>query len=248
MLFSFQGKVSFGPRLPSGKPGALTWAGNVPECTIALAVESAQKNESFSGSRLPYGRLKTSQSGTLNMTFDEWNVKNLALGLYSEELAVATGSVTGEVFPDDLAVGDQVLLDHPYASALVITDSTGSPVTVDTDDYALVGHNASMVEVKGLASYTQPWKAAYTYAGYSSLDAFTKPSQEVYVVFDGINTETGDPVLVRLYRVRTDPFSNLGLIHQEYGSLPLTGAVLYDELNDDGSTTGGFLKIVGPGA
>src|SRR5690606_21011984 len=118
-LFSLQGHIRIGERLASGKPGKLYWAGNVPEATIALAEETTEKNESFSGQRLSYGRLGTSRSGTLNLTLDEWSLKNLALGLYSAPLNTVGGSVTDEAFPTGLVAGDQVRLDHPYASSLV---------------------------------------------------------------------------------------------------------------------------------
>lgn len=243
MLFSLQGKILIGARQTNGRPGKLFWAGNVPEATLALATESTDKTESFSGNRLSYGRLQTSKTGTINMTLDEWSRKNLELGLYGQNSSVVTGSVTGEAFPAGLAVGDLVRLARPYASALVLTDSAGSPVTVTPSHYALGGHNNAIVEILNIAAYTQPFVAAYTYAAYQTLDAFTQPSTERYAIFDGINTETGEGVLIDLYRVRFDPISELPLINSEYGALPMAGSLLYDQLNDDGSVTGGFLKI-----
>jgi hypothetical protein len=242
-LVSLQGYIKIGERLPSGRPGKLFWAGNVPEATIAIAEETTDKTESFSGNRLSYGRLSTSKTGTLNLTLDEWSLKGLSLGLYSTPLNTASGSVTAEVFPDNLSDGDQVRLARPYASSLVLTDSTSSPVTVNTDHYRLVGHNQSVVELLQVSGYTQPFNAAYTYAAYDSLEVFTQPAPERYVLFDGINTETGEGVIVDLYRVRFSPFQNLGLIHQEYGNMPMTGAILFDALNVDGNGKGGFFRI-----
>jgi len=242
-LISLQGYVRIGTRLPNGKPGPMHWAGNVPEATLQIAEETTDKNESFSGQRLSYGRLGTSRSGTFNGTFDEWSLKNLALGLYGTALNTATGSVTDEELPNDLAVGDHVRLDRPYASELVITDSTAdTPATVDSEHYRLIGHNACIVEILDLASYVQPLKAAYTYAAFDSIEVFTAAAPERYVVFDGINTETGEPVLIDIYRARFAPFADLGLIHQEYGALPFSSAVLFDELNVDANGKGGFFR------
>jgi hypothetical protein len=150
--------------------------------------------------------------------------------------------VTNEIFPTGLVDGDQVRLAHPYASSLVITDSNATPATVATDKYQLTGHNEAIVEWVDVASFTQPFKAAYTYAGYDSLEVFTSAAPERYVIFDGINTETGDGVLIDIYRVRFAPFENLGMIHPEYGSLPFQGAVLFDLLNADENGKGGFFK------
>lgn len=243
-LLSLQGYLRFGPRLPSGKPGALFWAGNVPELTLSLEAQSATKNESHTGARLPMGRLALGKSGSLTGNFDQWSAKNMALGLYGEQLAVTSGSASAEEFPAALVVGDQVRLARPYATSVVLTDSAGTPATVDTANYRVIGHNGAIVEILNLASYVQPFKAAYSYAAYKSMEAFTKVSQEVYAIFDGINTETGEGVLIDMYRLQMNPFTNIGLIHQEYGQLPFTGALLFDPLNVDSNGKGGFLKII----
>jgi len=244
-LFSLQGRIHVGTRLVSGKPGPLSWVGNVPEATLALATETTPKTESFSGQRLSYGRLQTSKSGTFNLTLDEWSLKNLAMGLYSASANTATGTVTDEAFPSALVAGDQIRLEHPYASALVIEDSaSGTPATLTAGThYRLMGHNASMIELLDVASLTQPFLASYSYAAYDQIGAFSVASPERYVVFDGVNTETGEGVLIDVYRVRFDPISELGLIHQEYGSLSLAGSLLFDELNNSGGQEAGFFRI-----
>lgn len=242
-LISLQGYIRIGTRLVTGKPGPLYWAGNVPEATLQIAEETTDKNESFSGQRLSYGRLSTAKTGTFQGTFDEWSLKNLALGLYAAPLNTATSSVSDEAFPSALIAGDQIRLARPYASSLVIEDSAGSPATLTAGThYRLVGHNASIVEFINVASFTQPFLASYTYAAYDSLEVFTQSAPEKYVVFDGINTETGEGVLIDIYRARFSPFSDLGIIHTEYGGLPFSAAVLFDSLNVDGNGLGGFFR------
>ncbi len=244
-LFSLQGYFRVGERLPNGKPGPLHWVGNVEEGTFEMAMESTTKTESFTGNRMSYGKLNTSKSATLNMTLDEWSVRNLAMGLYSSVVGTVGGTVTAEEFPAGLLVGDQVRLDHPYASSLVITDSTtGTPVVVDPADYTLTGHNQRTVEILDLTGpYVQPLKAAYTYAGYDSLEAFSDSAKDRYVIVDAVNTENGDTVELEFYRVNFDPFSSISLINSEYGNLPMTGAVLFDPLNMDANGKGGFFRI-----
>jgi hypothetical protein len=243
-LLSLQGYLRIGTRLGTGKPGPLFWCGNVPEAKLELAEETTDRKESFSGSRLQYGRLGTGKTGTFSGTFDEWTLKNLALGLYSTPLATVGGSATGDTFPNGLVAGDQVRLAKPYASSLVITDSAGSPVTVPGTKYKLTGHNDAIVEMLDVLTYTQPFKAAYTYAGFDSLEVFTQAAPERYVVFDGINTETGEGVLIDIYRVRFDPFKDMGMIHNEYGSLAFTAAVLFDQLNVDAGGKGGYYRRI----
>lgn len=242
-LFSLQGYIKIGKRLPNGKPGPLFWAGNVPEATLDLSVENATKAESFTGGRGPYGKMKTGQTARFTGTFDEWLVPVLALQLHSRSVETDTGTVTGEVFPPGLVVGDQIRLDHPYVSDLVITDASGTPAEVAEDDFRLVGHNDAVVELLGLGSYEQPFSAAYAHAAYTSLEFFSEQPEEVYVVGDFINTETGASLIIDMYRASFDPVANLGLIHAEYGSLPFGADILLDPLNLDENGRGGYVKM-----
>lgn len=244
MLLSLQGYIYIGSRLTSGKPGPMFWAGNVPEATLSLAQETETKNESFSGNRLPYGQLNTGRSGTFNFTLDEWLIDNLAMGLYGAPLGVNTGSVTDEELPENLVPGDFVRLARPYASSLTIEDSAGSPATLtEGTHYRLAGHNSSVIEILDVSTLTQPFLASYSYAAYTDLEVFTQSASERYIIFDGINTVDGTPVIVDMYRVNINPISDLGLIHAGYGSLPMSGSVLYDPLNLDGNGKGGFFKV-----
>ena len=244
-LFSLQGYFKAGKRnAATGRPGALHWVGNVPEATLELSVETSEKRESFSGNRGIYKRMRTRRGGTFSGSMDEWSLKNLAMLLHSTEVPVVTGSVTGEVFPAGLVAGDEVLLAHPYASSLVITDSTGAPVTVSTDDYALEGHNDRTVRIIDPSTYTQPLKGAYSYAAYSKLDVFSQEPEETFIYFDGIDTEFNEPVMIEMFRVEFDPMGGWGLINEEFGNLPFSSQLLFDPLNVDSNGKGGYARFL----
>lgn len=243
-LFSFQGKVYAGERLPSGKLSKPIWMGNVPTMTLQMSTETTNKTESFSGNRLQYGRLQRGKTATLNLTFDEFLPKNVALALWATDLTVASGTVTAEAFENGLLAGDHVKLDHPFASSIVITDSNGTPATLTPNtDYEVVSPNAGLIKLLSVASFTQPFNAAYSYAARDSFTLFTAAPPERYIMLDGINTETNEPVIVTLYRCKFDPVSDLGLIHEEYGQFPLSGSVLYDTVNAANANLGGFGRI-----
>ncbi|MTI74727.1 MAG: hypothetical protein FH747_13895 [Stenotrophomonas sp.] len=245
-LFSLQGYIKAGLRnAATGKPGPLFWLGNVPEATLEITVESADKRESFSGNRGLYKRMYTQRGGTFSGSMDEWSLKNLALLLHSQSANVASSPVTAEAFPAALVDGDEVLLAHPYAASLVITDSTsGTPLTVDPDDYELVGHNSRIVQLKNVASYVQPFKAAYTPAAYDKLDFFSKEPDEIYVVFDGIDTEYNVPVEIDLFRAQFAPLANFAMINEEFGNLPFSAELLFDSLNTDSNGKGGYARLL----
>lgn len=245
-VFSLQGKVYSAVRNgTTGLPGKLTWLGNVPEARIELTPNISDKYESFSGSRLLYARLAKEKKGTLTLTLDEWIHENLALALYNDPVAIAGTSVTGEVFPTGLANNDIVALDNQFVSAVVITDSNGTPATlVSGTDYKVLSANRGLIQILNIGSYTQPFKGAYTYGASTSIAMMMKATPpERYIVFDGQNTETGDAVTVDLYRVQFLPTKQFNLIDPDFGNLQLEGAILYDSVNAANANFGGFGRL-----
>jgi hypothetical protein len=249
--FSFQGKVYLGTRQTNGKPGALQWVDDASVLQVKLAADVSTRNESYSGNRLPSARLQKSKSATVTLTLSAFLAANLALGLYSQKATVAGGTVTDgdEVMPTGLAAGDVIALDHGNISALTIKDSTGSPETLELGtDYEVESAAGGLIKILNVGTYTQPFKPAYTYADGLNLAMFTQPAPERYLVLDGVNTVEGDssPVRVELYRVVFDPMGALDLISADFGTLELTGSVLYDSTNAADANLGGFGKILLP--
>lgn len=240
MLVSLQGKVYLAERSPAGKYLKPVWVGNAPTVTLQLATETTSKTESYSGNRLQIGQLDRGKTATLNVTLDEWLPSNLVLGLYASPVSIVTGTVTAEPLPASLKVGEYVRLDHPFVSTLVL-NSGGTPLVLNTD-YRLESPAGGIIEI--LAAQATAPTAAYSYEAAQTLTMFTAKPPERWLFLDGINTETGAPVLVDLYRCKFNPVGELGLIHEEYGSLPLTGTVLYDALNARDANLGGYGRMI----
>lgn len=242
-LYSLQGKIYLGDRLSTGKLSKPVWVGNAPTCQLKLTTDSSNKTESFSGNRLQYGRLQKGKTAELSLTLDEWLPQVLALGLYASVLDGVSGTASAEAFPAGLVAGDLVKLDNPFVSAVVITDSAATPATVPTNNVQVESPSAGLLKVVDPGTFIQPFKAAYSYAKTKAFTIFTAAPPERYFMLDGINTETGEAVIVRLFRVRFDPAGQLDLLNDDYGSLQLTGSVLYDVVNAANANLGGFGKI-----
>ncbi|MBF8390291.1 hypothetical protein [Pseudomonas aeruginosa] len=248
-LFSFQGRVWAGERLPNGKLSRPVWAGNVPVLTLQMATESTNTTESFSGNRLQYGRLQRGKTATVNITYDEWLPKNIAAAIWASQIELPADTVTGEVLEGDLKAGDFVKLDRQFVSSVVLTDSATTPAElVLGTDYRIESPTAGLIELLNVTGKTQPFKAAYASEVATGYTMFTSPPPERYILLDGINTENQEPVIVTLYRCKFDPVGDLALINDEYGNFQLTGSVLYDTLNAADANLGGFGRIVQRGA
>lgn len=244
-LFSFQGKVWSGERQADGSLSRPVWAGNVPALNLKLSTDATNKVECFSGKRLQYGRLQKGTTAQLDITFDEWLPKNIALAIWASQVALTADTVTGELLEAGLVANDFVKLDGQFVSSLVLTDSNATPATlVAGTDYRVESATAGLIQLLNVTSKTQPFKAAYATQAAEAFTMFTAPPPERYILLDGVNTETNEPVVVTLYRCKFDPVSDLAFINDDYGSFQLSGSVLYDELNAADAELGGFGRIV----
>jgi hypothetical protein len=242
-IFSLQGQFYTAVRnTVTGKPGALTNIGNVSKADITLTPTISDKYESFTGNRLLYGRLMKEKKGELAMTVDEFKTENLLLALFAASVGTIAGATaTAEVLPT-VTVGQSVRLNFGFATSITtVVDSAGSPITlVAGTDYTSLGSTLTFLTVTG----TQPYKATYVYAAASAIAMLSAASPpERYVVFDGVDTNTGYKCTVDIPRVQFTPAKQMSLIDPDWGSFDLTGAVLYDPVNAPIANFGGFARI-----
>lgn len=242
-LFSFQGKVYLAQKLANGLIGPQRWVGNAPQCQLRLEVQNSDKTESFSGDRLLYGRLAQSKTANVSLTLDEFTPDNVALGLYGTPLLREAGDAPDELLPPDVVVGDTIRLDRSYISDLALTDSATPPAEVPAAKYRIDSVSAGLVTFLDVAGFQQPFKATYKYAAVRNIALFTAPAPERVLLVDGINTVNKRKVIVTLYRVGFNPIEQLDMVSDDWGSLVLSGAALFDETAALDPELGGFGKI-----
>lgn len=247
--FSFQGKVYLGARLPGAIAGALRWVGDAPKCDVSLTTDKEERKESFSGQRLTSATLQTGKTAKIALTLNWFNAENMVLGLYGTKIAVASGTVDAEPLPLALAAGDFVALKHGGISAVSITDSAGTPASlVAGTHYRIDSANGGVIEILNVASFVQPFQVDYTHTASADVTMFTSAPPERYLFLDGINTVDNSPVRARLYRVKFDPMATLPLINESFGTIELSGDVLYDVEAAEDAALGGFGKLEQPTA
>lgn len=248
--FSFQGRIELGARLPSGKPGLLTWVGDQSSCDLTFNTENVDRTETFSGQRLQSARLRTATTVELALVLRYATSHNLKLGLYATENNVAGASVTDEPLPSGLVAGDRVVLAKPAGiSALSVEDSAGSAATLTAGThYQLEDPNSGIIRILNVGTFVQPFLASYTHLGFSSLPFFTSQPPERYLYMNGINTISGERIRLHLYRVQFNPLESLGLINEEFGEISLSGTALFDAESALDPQLGGFGRLELPAA
>lgn len=244
--FSFQGEIFVAERLASGMPGAFRRIGDAPSFELSMSVEKDSQHESTSGKRQKRSEIIIGQSAMINMTLNDFNTNDLALGLYGTRAAIAAGTVSAEQFPSGLAVGDFVRTNQQNISSVVIEDSTGSPVTLTLGThYAIHSAEHGIIEILSLNTLTQPLLADYSYAGGMNVTMFTQSPPMRWVMLKGINVaDDNKPVLVELYKVKFDPMESMALINDAHSNYSMTGDVLYDSTKEANTTLGQIGRIL----
>lgn len=244
MYFSGQGKLKIAPIVAGVIAGGYRWVGNVPDFKPAFATSKNEHKESYTGQRLPDKTLTTELKSTFTATLEDWSPENMALATRGKVEKTTAGTVTGETSPATLAVGESWLLENSNITALTITDSASTPVTVDPDDYT-VDLAYGTVSMLDMGTYVLPLKAAYTKGVVEVVPFFTQPIQEVALLFEGVNTaDSNKKVRAELYRVALDPTKELGLITENFGQFVLEGTALIDSSKGDDPMFGKFGRMM----
>jgi len=247
--FSLQGIAYLADRNDSGLPINPVDVDNASLLQVKFASEVSRPKESRSGLRLPRSALSKGIDVTFSLTLTSGTAFNFAIGLYGTQVAITAGTVASgaDLFPDDVTAGQIIQLSHRNITAMVLKDSAVStPATLEEGtDYQIVSAAQGLVKMLNVASFTQPFDPAYSYASGIDIAMFTQQAPEKYLILDAKNTVQGtsDAVGAELYRAVFDPLSSLDLLNDDYGEIALTGSLLYDQLNAANSNRGGFALL-----
>lgn len=235
---SGQGKVYQAKRDANGNSLDFIFIGNVPSFELAISIDTLEHRESTSGNRLVDLRLVTGNKVDLTMNAQEFTADNLALLLHGNIYTSSPGSVTAELIgggATTVAAGQSFALKNPNGSALVITDSAGSPATLalGTDYTASLPYG--LVSFLNVGTFVQPFKAAYTkIAAQKSVDMLTVAPPERWVRILGINTAQKNTdgsykrFVLDLFNVQFDPTAGFAVINDAVADQQLKGSVLVD--------------------
>lgn len=252
-----QGEVLAARRTSSAEPPANAWKKlwDVSALSLALATPSFTHKESRTGKKMDVREIETGRSGTVTANLRAMNTHNLALLMWAEETVQANGSVSNLALPAGTAAGDIVMFDYLGLSALVITDSAGSPVTIAPSHYdssSLAYGTLPILSLPSSPAPTPPLQASFTHAGARQVGVLVSQKPEISLRYNGINlAEGGEPVVLDLWRMSTAALSELALINngEEVTGMPFTGTLLADMTKPSGPL-GYFGRIayVGDGA
>ncbi|MEQ6471077.1 hypothetical protein [Comamonas sp. wu1-DMT] len=248
-LFYGQGRVFSRPFGSTGG-GGWGWWGDVSALSFGGTDEQAAHKESYSGQKSKIRSFSIGGDRTLKAVLHQVDPDSLAQQLRGTVSEISAGTVTGEMFPNPVAVGDVIKLDKPYnVSDLVITDSSGSPVTLDPEHYdAYLEHGSiELLSLPTVPGITQPFKAAYKQAGARQVAFFNAAPKLIQLRYEGINlAENNEPVIVEFYKVSTAPLQELALITSgnELAGMSIDAECLADSSRPANGPLGRFGRYV----
>ncbi len=228
------------------------WLGDVSALSLTLEIENLEHKESFSGQKGLARRITLDREGTVNMTLHQIDADNLSLALYGvkADVAAASGDLTYEL-PNPVAVGQEVFLPHmkitDSPTAFKIEDDTGSPVALTLNTHYTIDKEYGRITILSLGAFTQPFTATYRHAAQRYVAMFKTGQPELSLLYQGINLAEGNaPVRVELYRVATNPLSELQFINNEQAlaGLPIEAGLLIDTAKSPSGDFGQFGRIV----
>lgn len=252
--FSGQGVVLLAARGPNGAPLGFYPVGNVSDLKITVAVSTLEHKESKSGQRATDLRLTTETKVGISFTGENFDSANLARVQRGATTKREAGSVV-----DVPAVGFSggiTPLDHIKVSDLVLKVDIVTPVTLtpfdelaptDPWDYKWNADAGSFIlndddatrdalDPVHLTDGAVSLLASYDYEAHSVVDTLTQGEEEVFLRFEGLNTaESNAPVVVEVFRIRSDPLKELALISDTVQQFVMEGSALSDATRSSGS-------------
>lgn len=245
--FLGSGELFIGDRSAAGANKGFLSIGNAPKVELSGEATFLTHKESITGEQLTDLKIPKDKMVKLTADFENFSKENLALAFYGNINAVTAGTATAEAFTNGYTVltadiGKAYKLAHTGVSAVVITDSAGSPATLSLGTDYTVDAVAGYITILSLGSYTQPFKAAYSYAAATQIGLMTADIVEKYVYFRGINTAVSPAkyTIFELYRVQFEPSKNFNFIDDNLGKFSFAGEALQDTSKSASATLGQF--------
>lgn len=206
--------------------------GNCIALTLGVTEEQIELKNYRTASGGNYNSLTRIDSVEVSMTISDFNVENLALGLFGSTSAVTAAEVAAESIAAPAS-----LVGNPLVTTANVID-TEETVTVTSDpagttfsgttDYTVTPAGIKILST-GTITANQDLLITYTKKPVDVLQALTTSAGEYELVFDGLNeAQSGTPYVVKIHRFKAGPAAEIALIGDEFGELQITGEALAD--------------------
>lgn len=156
-------------------------------------------------------------------------ISGVTVGVTTSLTVTSTAAVGSLVMLSGFTGADAALLNNKLATVLT---NTGTVITVDIDT---AGKTITATTAK-CCFEGQAATVDYTTSGFNQVDAMTEAAKEIWVRFEGLNTQdSNNPVVVNVFKVQLDPPKDIPMINEGIASYTVEGSALSDATRTTGS-------------
>ena len=220
-VISLQGELHLA-KMVSGVPAALLPVGSTPELQIAISTESTDHYESKTGLRSKDAVLYKQTGVAISGTIEEVTKENLELILSGKSIEIPEAQLT-DIDLGTVQIGAMIDLGHRNLSEVAFKDS--SDAAIEADKYLLDSVYGTVIFNEAVAG---PVKFSAKAGAKTRTTIANNIGNEYRILFKGIDTLTGDKVVMTLWRVKFSPDTEFDLIHEDFGSYSIEGEALAD--------------------
>ena len=220
-VISLQGELHLA-KMVSGVPAALLQVGSTPELKIAISTEPTDHYESKTGLRSKDAVLYKQTGVAISGTIEEVTKENLELILSGKSIEIPEAQLT-DITLGTVQAGAMIDLGHRNLSEVAFKDS--ADVAITSDKYALDAVYGTVVFNEAIVG---PVKFSAKAGAKTRTTIANNIGNEYRILFKGIDTLTGDKVVMTLWRVKFSPDTEFDLIHEDFGSYSIEGEALAD--------------------
>lgn len=218
--------------LVTTNPNAFQFLGNISNFALNITENTRSVQDFTTSSGGTDCSLTLIDTVTLNMDFNCYSAKNLALAFFGDDSEVVGG--TG--FVENLFVGmdlEEAILPltnipDEGTTPVVVTSRDGSVTHVAGVDYEVTAAGIRLLPNTTIPSGTEI-VVTYDYSSADCVEMITGQSKTLEIFFDGMNCANGESAFtVKLFRVVLSPVGDISFITDDFESFTMTGTVQKD--------------------
>lgn len=210
--------------------------------TTSPQIETATKAETCTGARAPLSSRISSRELAIGLTAFQFDTRTMATAFYGEAAAIAAGTVTDEPVTASTGVGDFIFTRFPNVKNVVLTDSAGTPLVLDTH-YAIEDAATGRIRVIALPAAATIASLDYEYSAHAHFSIFKTGMVERGTIFCGINSAQ-QRARTTIPKINFAMNGDFGWIGDDDAELQLEGSALFaSELQFDPQFAPGFGRV-----
>lgn len=172
----------------------------------------------------------------VGMTSPDYHPDTIARVLWGKNAAQTSAPVTDESHAN-VKQGSVVKLDFVPSAVTAVKDGTGATTYVLGTDYNVTGSGIEII-TGGAITDASTIKATYTKAAADVVHALTSVGAEFSLLFEGVNVQSNQKVIIEFFRVRFSAAKSLQFQSAEtkFGKYDISAFVLADESRPSGDS------------